>query len=100
MTWENNVSGWEIYYYASSKYGKMLADYIREANIPEVGLKDRGVKTANYAVIKNTDMPAVLIEHGFFTNENEIELLKSSEWRQKAAQCDANGILNFLYSFK
>ena len=68
--------------------------------IPEVGLKDRGSKTANYAVIKNTDMPAVLIEHGFFTNETEIELLKSSEWRQKAAQCDANGIMNFLYSFK
>ena len=100
VDWENNVSGWEIYYYNTSKYGKVLAEYIKEANIPELGLKNRGVKTANFAVIKNTDMPAVLIEHGFYTNETEVELLKSSSWRQKAAECDANGILNFLYSFK
>ncbi|MDO4482608.1 MAG: N-acetylmuramoyl-L-alanine amidase, partial [Bacillota bacterium] len=100
VDWENNAGGWEIYYYSTSKYGKILANYIHDANIPSIGIKDRGVKTANFAVIKNTDMPAVLIEHGFYTNETEIELLKSPSWRQKAAELDAQGILNFLYSFK
>lgn len=100
VDWENNAGGWEVYYYSTSKYGKLLADYIHDANIPDIGIKDRGVKTANFAVIKNTDMPAVLIEHGFYTNETEVELLKSSSWKQKAAELDAQGILNFLYSFK
>lgn len=91
-------TGWEIYYYATSALGKQLAESIHDATIPDSGMKDRGVKTANFYVIKNTSMPAVLIEHGFYTNEEEVELLKSDEWRSKIAQCDAEGIMNFLNS--
>ena len=41
-------------------------------------------------------MPAVLIEHGFYTNEAECEKLKSDSFRQKCAICDAKGILEQL----
>ncbi len=100
VDWENNATGWEVYYYSEDTYGKTLAEYIRKANIPDIGIKDRGVKTANFAVIKNTNMPAVLIEHGFYTSQTEVELLKSSTWRQKCAELDAKGIINFFNSFK
>ena len=45
-------------------------------------------------------MPAVLIEHGFMTNEIECELLKTDEFRDKVANADAKGIMDFIYSFK
>ncbi len=41
-------------------------------------------------------MPAVLIEHGFYTNKEECTKLKSIEFRKKCAIADAKGILNYL----
>ena len=41
-------------------------------------------------------MPAVLIEHGFYTNKAECDKLKSAEFRKKCAIADAKGILNHL----
>ncbi len=100
ITWENDATGWEIYYYSTSSVGKKLAEYIHDANKNDIGIKDRGVKTANFAVIKNTVIPAVLIEHGFYTSETEVELLKSDTWRKKAAELDAKGIMAFFNSYK
>ena len=64
------------------------------------GLKNRGCKTANFYVIKNTTMPAILIEHGFYTNLEECEKLKSDSFRDILAQADANGIMNFFSLFQ
>ena len=62
----------------------------------ELGLKDRGIKVANFQVLRDTEMPAVLIEHGFYTNKEECEKLKSDSFRQKCAIYDAKGILEQL----
>lgn len=47
-------------------------------------------------VLKNTTAPAVLIEHGFHTNINEVELLKTNVYRDLLARVDAQGILDYL----
>lgn len=47
-------------------------------------------------VLKNTTAPAVLIEHGFHTNLNEVELLKTGVYRDLLARVDAQGILDYL----
>lgn len=92
----NDAKGWEIYVVAKGGRAEELAEAIHEYSIAELGLKDRGVKTANFYVLRNTNMPAVLIEHGFYTNKAECELLKDSDFRQKCAVADAKGILDFL----
>ncbi len=89
-------NGWEVYHYPGSVLGNRLATAISQSNFPRLGIHNRGIKTANFYVIKNTYMPAVLIEHGFFTNIEEIELLKSDAWRDKVAQYNVEGILNFF----
>lgn len=94
-TW-NTATGWEIYHYAKSTNGKRLAEAIHKASIPFLGLRDRGVKANTYTVLTNTSMPAVLIEHGFYTNKEECEKLKGVEFRKKCAIADAKGILNYL----
>jgi len=47
-------------------------------------------------VLRNTNAPAVLIEHGFHTNQKEVELLKQDDYREKLARADCKGILDYL----
>ena len=88
--------GWEIFHCAGSTKGHALAEAIHKASIPFLGIKDRGIKTNGLYVTKHTNMPAVLIEHGFYDNKAECELLKTSEFREKCAVADAKGILSYI----
>ena len=92
----NDAHGWEIFIYEGSEKGKRIAELIEARSIPFLGLKDRGIKSNELAVTSKTKMPAVLIEHGFYTNADEVKLLKSAEWREKCAVADAKGILDYL----
>lgn len=91
----NNVSGWEIYIISKGGKAEQLAVKIHKYS-QELGLKDRGIKVDNFQVLRDTDMPAVLIEHGFYTNKEECEKLKSDSFRQRCAEADAKGILEQL----
>jgi len=53
------------------------------------------VKEENYAVLRETAIPAVLIEVGFLTNTQERGSLLSSEYQELQAEAIANGILNY-----
>ena len=57
---------------------------------------DRGLKTANYYVLKHTDATAVLVETGFMTNPTQEKLLNSAAYQTKIANAIAKGILNTL----
>ena len=95
----NNASGWEIFCYNLDKNseGYKLAKAIHDESIPFLGIKDRGIKDdPGFAMVSKTKMPSVLIEHGFYTNLEEVELLKSNEFRQKCAEADAKGICKYL----
>ncbi|QHI72922.1 N-acetylmuramoyl-L-alanine amidase family protein [Aminipila terrae] len=94
-------SGWEIYYFEGSVLGNQLAEDIAESNFPQIAINNRGIKTtSNLYVIKHTSIPSVLIEHGFYTNLQEVQLLKSDEWRDKVASYNAEGIIKFFNSYK
>lgn len=90
-----SANGWEIYVVSKGGKAEQLAKKIQKHS-KELGLKDRGLKTANFTVLTDTNMPAVLIEHGFYTNKEECEKLKSDSFRQKCAEADAKGILEQL----
>lgn len=49
-----------------------------------------------YTVLTKTDAPAVLIEAAFHSNREDVENLKSPEWRLKLAEAVADGICDFL----
>ena len=91
-----DANGWEIYVVGTGGKAEKLAKCIQKHSIADLGLKDRGIKVSNFTVLKDTDMPAVLIEHGFYTNKEECEKLKTDSFRQKCAIADAKGILEFL----
>jgi N-acetylmuramoyl-L-alanine amidase len=63
-----------------------LATKVQKELITATGLANRGVKTANFHVLRETYMTAILVECGFMTNKAEAELLKSDTYRQKVAK--------------
>ena len=70
----NNPMGVETYHYASSSKGKQYATAIQNNLVKMVGWKNRGVKTGNFYVLKNTKAPAVLIELGFCDSKADMDL--------------------------
>lgn len=94
-TWWNDVTGWEAYVVKKGGLAEKLARAIQQESNPYLGLKNRGIKEADLAVLKLTNMPAVLVEHGFYTNRQEAERLKSQQFRAQCALADAKGILRY-----
>ena len=81
-----NAHGIETYIHPNaSATSKALAQKIQGAMIRFTGRKDRGVRTANFQVLRETKMPAVLVECGFMTNKEEAKLLKDEGYRARCA---------------
>ena len=86
------------YYYSKSTTGngQRLADCIRRNLVEQLGTPSRGTQPCNFYVVKNTDMPATLIELGFISNKDEEKLLDSKEGVQKASQGILDGIEDYF----
>jgi N-acetylmuramoyl-L-alanine amidase len=73
----------------------VLAYELQKAITRGTGLEDRGVKRARFEVLRDAQMPAVLIEGGFMSNPTEARKIFSPIWRKQMAQAIAAGIGNY-----
>ena len=89
----NSAGGIETYVYPSKpREALALAQKIQRNLISSTGLRDRGVKTADFHVLRETKMTAVLVECGFMTNKEEASLLRTPIYRKRCAQAIAKAI--------
>ncbi|MEO0079669.1 MAG: N-acetylmuramoyl-L-alanine amidase [candidate division WOR-3 bacterium] len=77
-----------------------LAAAIQEAVVRNGRVGDRGVRQANFYVLRNTFMPAVLLECGYLSNKSEEKLLRKPEHRERLAQCICEGVVAFARQFE
>ena len=90
----NEANGIETYTYTKpSKNSKILARSIQVLLCAMTNRRNRGVKQADFAVLRDTNMPAVLVECGFMTNKEEAFLLQSHFYRELCAQAITYAIL-------
>ena len=83
----HEATGIETFIHQSKpKKALALATKIQKELSTATGLHNRGVKTADFHVLRETKMTAVLIECGFMTNKSDLKLLKSESYRKKCAQ--------------
>jgi N-acetylmuramoyl-L-alanine amidase len=73
--------------------GSILTRIVRRTHAPS-----RGVKKANFLVIRETNMPAVLVEGGFISNPQERAFLKDPLYLDKVARGIVEGIDHYLNS--
>ncbi|BDG45993.1 N-acetylmuramoyl-L-alanine amidase [Parageobacillus sp. KH3-4] len=66
---------------------------IHEEIIKLVDFSDRGMKQANFHVLRETSMPAVLTENGFIDHADDAAKLKSSSFIENIARGHVNGIV-------
>lgn len=74
-----------------------LAGLIQEELVRALGRPDLGVKEANFAVLRWTNMPSALVEVAFISNPEEERLLRDPEFVRRAGEAVAKGILRYLY---
>ena len=91
-----DINGLETFYYSGWR-GKLLAKRIQKQILKvSPGSPDRGVRHGRFYVIKNTRMPAVLVEIGFLTGRIDARMLEKSIHRKRIAYAIAKGILEYL----
>lgn len=94
-----HAEGIEVYYFNDPEHpiirhdlSKALAQSIVIQACKSTGATSRGARVGSYRVIRNTKMPACLVEGGFVTNRAEAKKLLQSHYLQKLADGIAKGI--------
>ncbi|MDR3561076.1 MAG: N-acetylmuramoyl-L-alanine amidase [Negativicutes bacterium] len=73
-----------------------LALAIQPGLVGEVGMVDKGVRPANFYVLRNSDIPAALIEVGFLTNKAEAARLADDKYQAQIAEGIFKGLLRYF----
>lgn len=88
-----------VYAYVTDSRSTRVAQYILDRQA-EAGVKVRNNGKpndgSNLYVVRKTTAPAVLVEHLFHDNMDDTSLLKDAAYRQRMAEADAKGILDYL----
>lgn len=82
-------TGCETYYVDGSTKGKALALAVNN-EVAAISTKNRGIKTANFSIIKKTTAPAVLVETAFINNDDDMAKYDCT----KMAKAIANGVMS------
>lgn len=89
-----SARGIETYIYTrTDKATDAMGLSIHNHLINTTGMRNRGLKRADFHVLRETHMKAVLVECGFMTNPEDLKLLLSDEYRRKCAQGIVNGLV-------
>lgn len=95
---QSGAKGFQVYYFHKSEESLKLANSIYQKIKEEVNpsTKFKPIGNNDYYVLRQTKMPAVLVECGFLTNSGERWLLTTKEYQQKMAKGIANGVDDYF----
>jgi N-acetylmuramoyl-L-alanine amidase len=91
-----DINGLETYFYSS---GATLAQMIHQNVLQTTDLRDRRVRTARFYVLRRSAMPAVLVETGYVTGQEDAARFMTPTGRSRIAEGIARGIVQYLQSY-
>ena len=95
-TW-NSATGVEVYVDRNATAeDRRLAECIYPRLVANTGMKGRGIQEANWAVINQNTIPAVLTEGGFMDNKKDYAFITSDAGQTAYAKAIAEGLIEFL----
>ncbi|KRN94085.1 N-acetylmuramoyl-L-alanine amidase [Pediococcus stilesii] len=92
----NNSGTGDTTYYYHDNGSIQLAQAINKQLINYIPLYNRGVKFANYQVLRDNKRPAILIEGGYINTDSDFKVLSSSSYPKKVSTAVYKGLTNFL----
>lgn len=95
---QESVKGPQVFYYETSVEGKRLAETLQDAMNEQLEIsRPREIKANDtYYLLKKTEVPTVIVECGFLSNQEEAALLATEEYQNKTAEAISKGILVYL----
>lgn len=91
-----SANGFETFIYTStSNATKAFQNVLHRSILKYNGLSDRGQSAANFHMLRESNMSAILTESGFITNAKEALQMKNDVWLNKVAAGHAEGIAQF-----
>ena len=94
---EPTAEGASTYYFHTSGAGRALAESIQE-ELAGLGVRDCRSHARSYTVLRETRMPAVLVEPVFITNPDEAKRLEDADFRAALAEAIASGVARYYAS--
>lgn len=92
-SYRTSALGIETFYRSANS--EKLAHLVQRELIKNVKATDRGVKTANFSVLRNTKHPSVLVEGGFVSNKDDRSAMCDPLYRQIVADSIARAVVQF-----
>jgi len=77
------------------KQSLLFAYQIQKSLVQNLGVNDRSVRRARFAVLRDAQMPAILIEGGYMSNPTEGKKIYDAAWRRQMAAAIVKGILAY-----
>ena len=94
---EESIHGAQVFYYEHSESGEKDARILQEALLAVDPDNTRQVKAnTTYYLLKRTEVPILIVECGFLSNQEEAEKLASEDYQTEIAKAIANGIESCL----
>ncbi len=77
------------------KYSQKLAEIVEKSIEERLGQHFRNIQYAPFYVLAHADMPAILVETAFISNQKEENKLRDPYWKDNMAKAIAEGILGY-----
>ena len=87
-------NGLEVYFYRP--HSESLARAVQNGMLRYIDLPDQGVYYRSLAVVRNTWMPAVLVEGGFIIIPEQEHMFRTAEFQERYARGVADGLENYF----
>lgn len=94
---EPTAEGASTFYFHTSSGGRALADAIQE-ELVSLGVRDCRSHACSYTVLRETRMPAVMVEPVFISNPDEAKRLEEPDFRGSLADAIAAGVSRYYAS--
>lgn len=90
--------GWQTFFKSGNEDSKRLAESLQNGlnNTIQKENKRKALKIENVYIIKNIKIPTTIVECGFLSNNQELELLKTEEYQDKLAWGIYMGIMDYF----
>lgn len=92
-------TGTETFIYeglSDSSEAHRLAQIVQERLVGAYKLKDRGVKKANFHMVRESNMPAILTEGGYMDSTIDIKCMRDNAVLENVGQAIADGVAKYL----
>ncbi len=90
-----SARGAEVHYYLDEISYELAVNTVNRI-VEYTGMPNRGAKSSNFVVLRESEMPAILLEPGFMSNTTDAAMLASSSFTEKYAQAVYESIVEFF----